>query len=116
MKEGALDLPAVLERVGGDKDLLREIAGIFLEEYPSLIGAIRSAVADNDAPRLERAAHALKGSISNFGARPATAAAFELESVGRHNRMSDAPGRLAALEAEFTVVIPLLEQIVQGKL
>jgi two-component system, sensor histidine kinase and response regulator len=113
--EGGLDLASVLDRVGGDADLLREIASIFLEEYPALMQEIRTAVHTNDPVRLERAAHSLKGSVANFGARDATAAALTMESIGRQNRMTDAPEGLVRLEREFTLIEPVLQQVVRGE-
>ncbi len=112
--EHRLDLASVLERVGGDADLLREIAGIFLEEYPGLMQEIRAAVAQNDPVRLERAAHSLKGSVANFGAREATAAALAMETIGRQNRMSDAPAALRLLEAEFASIEQPLQAVIRG--
>ena len=53
-----LNLALALERVGGDEELLKEIAGLFLEDYPSLITKIEQAIATNDAHNLERAVHA----------------------------------------------------------
>jgi hypothetical protein len=38
-----IDRAVILDRVGGDEDLLREITAIFLEEYPALIEEIRTA-------------------------------------------------------------------------
>jgi len=113
--DGGLDLVSVLDRVGGDAELLREIAGIFLEEYPSLMREIRTAVAQGDPLRLERAAHSLKGSVANFGARDATAAALTMETIGRQNRMDDAPDGLVRLETEFALIEPVLHQVVRGE-
>ena len=61
-----LDCAVALERLGGDEELLREVARLFLDEYPMLINEIRSAAAVMDASALERAAHSMKGSVSNF--------------------------------------------------
>ena len=49
---------------------------------------------------VERAGHALKGCVSNFGARAATRCAQALETLGREGRMSDARGQQAELERE----------------
>ena len=40
---------AMLDRVGGDETLLREITSIFLEEYPILLTEIRRCIAAADA-------------------------------------------------------------------
>ena len=45
-----LDEPAALARVGGDVDLLREIAELFQEEYVPAIEALRQAIERGDGP------------------------------------------------------------------
>lgn len=101
----------LLDRVGGDEELLREIADIFLSEYPALIEEIRSAISERDARKLERSAHTLKGSVANFGAEEATQAAFELEKLGRVACLDQAPDALFALESHFRVLQPELAAI-----
>jgi len=102
--ENVLDLELALARVGGDKQLLREIAVLFIEECPRAFAEVRKAVAAGDAAKLENAAHALKGSVSNFGARDAVAAAFHLEQMGRANQMTEAEGMLLKLESALSAV------------
>jgi HPt (histidine-containing phosphotransfer) domain-containing protein len=92
-----LNLALALERLGGDEDLLREIAGLFLEEYPSLLAEIHAAIVAGDARRLERSAHTLKGSVANFGAEMAQQAALRLEQIGRSERLAEAPDAYADL-------------------
>ena len=106
-----LDLVAVLERVGGDEELLREITAIFLEDYPSLIGEIQAAIEAKDARRLEVAAHTLKGSVANFGAQDAIEAAYRLEQLGRNCQMVEAPEALRVLETRFSLLHPALEKL-----
>ena len=96
-----VDRAAVLDRVGGDEHLLREIIEIFLEEYPALIAEIGSSVERHDAHALERSAHTLKGSIANFGARSATQAALDLELMGRRKDLRLAPAVIATLKSEL---------------
>jgi HPt (histidine-containing phosphotransfer) domain-containing protein len=102
---------AALDRVGGDEELLAEIARLFIEDYPRMIDDIRAAVAANDATNLEHAAHALKGSVANFGADPARDAAFELEKMGRSRDLSSAAAALARLESVFAKLLPELEAL-----
>jgi HPt (histidine-containing phosphotransfer) domain-containing protein len=102
--KSVLDLQLALSRVGGDKQLLREIAILFIEECPRAFAEIQEAVAAGDAAKLENAAHALKGSVANFGAQSAVEAAFRLEQMGRSNQMSEAEGILRKLEIALSVV------------
>ena len=102
--ETVLDLQLALARVGGDKQLLQEIAVLFIEECPRAFAEIQEAVATGDAAKLENAAHALKGSVANFGARNAVEAAFCLEQMGRTKQMSEAEGMLGKLESALSAV------------
>lgn len=109
--DGCLFDPVViLDRVGGDEELLREITEIFLSEYPELLQEIRDAIRAQDPRRLEHSAHTLKGSVSNFGAAAATEAAFQLEAMGRRGDLHDAHEALRALELHFAALAPVLEK------
>jgi HPt (histidine-containing phosphotransfer) domain-containing protein len=102
--ENALDRQLALARVGGDQQLLREIAVLFIEDCPRAFARIQEAIARGDAAKLENAAHELKGSVANFGAREAVEAAFRLEQMGRTNELSEAEGKLRELESALSVV------------
>ena len=106
-----IDRAGILDRVGGDEELLREITTIFLEEYPALIDEIQAAVSGRDARRLERAAHSLKGSVANFGAQAATQAAYRLETLGRRGELQDAAIALDDLLASFGQLHPALQEL-----
>ena len=94
----SVDLSAALARVGGDEELLREIAQIFLDESPNSLARLRAAAGAGDADAIETAAHTLKGSVGNFGAETARAAAFRVEEIGRSRDLSGVQKALAALE------------------
>jgi len=97
-----LDRAEALARVGGDIELLKEIAALFLEDYPRSLDEINQALAAGDAKTLERSAHGLKGAVANFGARAAVDAAFQLEQLGRAHKLDQVPQTLAALERSLT--------------
>jgi two-component system sensor histidine kinase/response regulator len=79
----AFDGNAVLERVEGDIGLLRKMFQLFSQQSSKLLGEIAGAVARQDGPALERAAHKLKGAVGNFGAGDAYRTALDLELRGR---------------------------------
>jgi HPt (histidine-containing phosphotransfer) domain-containing protein len=112
----ALDLTAALERVEGDTALLRELAGLFLEECPLRISLIRDAITQRNHLKLQQEAHTLKGSVSNFAARPAAEAAKRLETAGRELDWARAEAAFAALEAALGRLEPALAEIGQAKL
>ena len=97
-----LDETGLLAGVGGDKQLLRELAELFLGESPQLLSQIRQAVTSRDAEKLRTSAHALKGSVGNFAARNAYEAAQKLETMGREGDLAAVGAAYAALEDEVT--------------
>ena len=107
----SLDHAVVLERLGGDEELLQEVAQLFLEEYPSLMSEMREAARSGDAHRLERAAHSLKGSIANFGAESAVQAALTVERIGRSGDLAGAVDAFEQLDALMRQLHPCFEQL-----
>lgn len=106
-----LDESVALNRVGGDVELLREVVGLFLDDYPHSLEKIRDAVAAGDQAGLEHHAHSLKGSVSTFGAKEAFEAALALEKQGRTGDLSGAAERLRRLEQALVALRPELEAI-----
>jgi PAS domain S-box-containing protein len=106
-----LDESLALSRVGGDLDLLKEVIGLFLDDYPSTLEKIKSAVASSDATALEHHAHSLKGSVSTFGANRAFEAAFALEKQGRNRDLRGAPAGLLQLEQALEALRPELQSL-----
>ncbi len=97
----SFDPEEVLSRVEGDRDLLREIVDLFVEETPGMLAEIRRCAGEGDAGGLERVAHRLRGTLLNFGARPAAEAALALEQMGRSGDLAGAPSRLSELDLEL---------------
>jgi HPt (histidine-containing phosphotransfer) domain-containing protein len=106
-----LDESVALSRVGGDVELLREVVGLFLDDYPHSLEMIREAVARGDQSSLERHAHSLKGSVSTFGAQEAYEAAQELEKQGRTGDLASAVDGLRRLEHALIALRPELEAL-----
>jgi HPt (histidine-containing phosphotransfer) domain-containing protein len=59
---------------------------------------------------VRRAAHALKGSLSNFIDGGPTATAFELETMGREGRLDESSKALDRLEGEIAALIVRLRE------
>jgi two-component system sensor histidine kinase/response regulator len=93
-----LDRTVALARVGGDIELLKEIAELFLEEYPQVVSDLHKALEAGDSKAVERTAHGLKGSVANFGARAVVDAALELERLGRAQKLAEVSHVLSSLE------------------
>ena len=111
LSDEVIDWPAAIDHLEGDVELLREIAGMFVEQCPSLVSRVREAVALKDAVEIERAAHTVKGSVGNFAARAAFEAALHLERIGREGSVEKADEACARLEEELERLVPALASI-----
>jgi HPt (histidine-containing phosphotransfer) domain-containing protein len=107
-------MAAALARVGGDEELLSEIAEIFLDQCPEALSEVRAAVESKDPVTLQEAAHSLKGSVGNFGAKDAFDAALRLEMMGRQQNLTDSTAALADLERALENLQPQLSKLVSG--
>ena len=100
--DDVLDLSKAMEVVAGNRGLFQEIAEMFLENLPRQVDEIKEGIARGDADSLKRAAHGLKGSVGNFGARRAFDAAYNLEKIGEEVKMGEAKEALSRLEEELS--------------
>jgi PAS domain S-box-containing protein len=73
---------AFLEGLGNDTSLAKRLVDLFLQDSTRLVDDINRAIVDRDADRLRRAAHTLKGSVSNFPAATARDTAARMEAIG----------------------------------
>jgi PAS domain S-box-containing protein len=107
----ALDAEALLEWFSGNRKLLRNIVKTFRDDCPRMMARIRNALAANDANLLAEAAHALKGSVGNFGPTAALEAIREMEKIARQGKLDGAWELYATLEDEIALLLPALHAI-----
>jgi PAS domain S-box-containing protein len=107
----ALDVTALLEWFSGNRKLLRSIVKTFRDDCPQMMARIRSALAANDANLLADAAHALKGSVGNFGPTAALDTIREMEKIARQGKLDGAWELYATLEDEIALLLPALHAI-----
>src|SRR5947209_6497061 len=105
--------PAVLAELRqfqgeGEPDIVQELAEAFQFETPPLLEALHVAVREQQAEALKRAAHNLKGSSYNLGARTMATLSSELESLGKQGTVEGAAELVAQLEQEYQRVCQAL--------
>jgi PAS domain S-box-containing protein len=105
-----LDWDEALVHVGGDAELLREMAAVFLDECPRWLATLRHGVASGDAKMINSAAHPMKGALGTLAAKDAQSAAERLEGLARERRLDNAPAALASVESELARLLPPLEE------
>jgi two-component system sensor histidine kinase/response regulator len=112
----AVDRDALLNRVGGDETLFKEIVELFLEDCPVRVAAIQAAVQSGDPEAVRLSAHALKGSASNLSALGLTSAARTLERLGAERRLESAPAACRELMTQAAITLDLLRGWVAASL
>jgi CheY-like chemotaxis protein len=118
---GEHEIPAALfdplraiAQMGGSDELLRRTMRLFIEDAPTHLAAIRSAVRDADGTRLQRAAHTLKGASSNFAAEPVQRRAQSLERAAAEDKLGEADKHLARLDVELHDLVEAFGRYLDG--
>jgi len=112
-----IDWKRALAVVDGDSELLHDLLRIFANEAPVTMEKLRAAVKLKDASAIRFSAHALKGSVGNFGAAGAVEAAAGLEAMAQKGDMRHLVKSFRNLEQEIQQVldaIATLESEVTG--
>jgi signal transduction histidine kinase/HPt (histidine-containing phosphotransfer) domain-containing protein len=97
----ATDFAELTARVGGDEKLLKRMIRMFLKDTPKRLAGIAAAIRRKDPETLASLAHALKGSVSIFGAEAARKCSEDLQEHGRNSEFSAASQALASLKEEI---------------
>jgi two-component system sensor histidine kinase/response regulator len=105
---------ATIEHFGGDESLVRELIGLFLNSCPRHLETLRTRSRENDLTALGRAAHALKGSLSNFTREAPTTTASELERLCRLGRRDAAAATIERLEVEVSQLVSEMKAFQKG--
>ncbi len=92
-----VDFDVALKGIPGGVEVLRDLAGIFLEECPKLLNAIQEGVNTGDAKSARRAAHTLRSSSKIIAAEELDEITAQLEQLARDDELSSVAERLPQL-------------------
>ncbi|HXG49305.1 MAG TPA: Hpt domain-containing protein, partial [Methylomirabilota bacterium] len=95
-------------REPGQPDPLGELIDAFFRDARPRIEHIEAALRAGDGAKAAAAAHTLKGSASNLGARRLASLCAQIEKHAKAGEVTDASGLLASVLAEFDQVERLL--------
>lgn len=82
-------LRGLLDDMGGDREVVKELIQSFLEEGPKLLAEGRAALLAGDTPTVHRAFHTLKSTAATFGAMALSAAAKDIEQGAKGGKMPE---------------------------
>lgn len=103
--QGPVDLAVALRWLGGDQGLLRELVGIFIDDGPKRLAALREAMTVSDVQQLEQVAHSLKGSAGILGASRLQESALALEEAAHDGRVANRIDLVADIAREIERVL-----------
>src|SRR5437016_7905123 len=93
MSAAAVDegvLRALLDDMGGDPEVVKELVQSYLEEAPRLLAEARQAHSIRDAPTFQRAVHTLKSTSATFGAMALAETSRLMEQAARTGKLPTA--------------------------
>jgi len=114
LKNEHFDPESLWRRVDHDRDLLRQLVAVFAEEAPQLLARIEEGIRAGLAGDVKKASHKLKGSLLQFSARTALAAAQELEEKAQNGLIAGATPLLNRLRHEIDLLREGLNAMVCG--
>lgn len=88
----------------GEPDLIVELIDLYLEDVPLQLSAMKDFVLKADAVSLKRAAHNIKGSSANLGAKAVAALCEELEQTDLSDSLQQSKIIIDRLEQAFARV------------
>ncbi len=93
-----------VDRIGGDEELLDELIGLFLRDYPAIARKLTDALARGDMKSLQEPAHRLKGSLGYLGMPDTAAVAHQIEKAAQASDTRKACGLIETLMAQVDIV------------
>jgi CheY-like chemotaxis protein len=108
--------PALLmDRVGGDVQLLKEVLHLFFEDAEKSVETIGHALSRDDAAEVERAAHRLKGALSSMELRGTADLAAQLEQMGQSRQLAGAHQLMRDIASNIAQARPALEALTRQR-
>ncbi|MBW7903399.1 MAG: response regulator [Rhodocyclaceae bacterium] len=104
----AFDRDGVIARLGGDEELYRAVAAMFVQDAPGYVAALHEAVAAGEAPRLQREAHTCKSLLNTFARDADGALAKEIEKLAGAGEFDAAAARTPQLIVAIEALAVLL--------
>ena len=106
----SLDKALILERLGGDEELLVTMADIFVQESEDYCHNLDQALLANDAGKLRREAHTIKSLLATFADDEGTALAQAIEQQAKDEQLDGLADKAEELKARLRQVVAVVRQ------
>lgn len=111
--DGVVCIRTALERVGGDQDMLKQIAAMVVDQTQQWMAEMEQLLDAENFPELRRLAHTLKSSADTFGATATVEAAFELEGHAASGDRESSRAAFERLSDEFLRFVPAVARLAE---
>ncbi len=111
LDHASLDSIRNLQGVGGE-GMVRRVISIYLTSSMEQLDRLRDAVRVEDPEAMRQAAHALKASSQNVGAKALSDRCQLLEEMGRNRMLDNVDGHLADIEAAYEGTVAALRLVI----
>ena len=112
LADDAGEMAALLEAFNNDGAFFKDVADMFICDYPPMVETVKKAIADKDGALLSRTAHALKGMALNFQVDGAADVARRLEQLADQEQFETARHLCRTLADELAAFERRLKQMV----
>jgi CheY-like chemotaxis protein len=100
-----IDRDELLQRLYGDEQLAADVVRLFIDECPTMVDAVGSALAKRNVDQVRKAAHTLKGSASTAAAHGVAEAASTIERLAAEGRLDALDEAWVQLSKEATLLL-----------
>ena len=95
------DRAELLERLGGNPELLPRFLQMFITNAAETMSALRSSITNGDAMDIHRHAHTIKGAAANIGADRILACASRMDDMAKSGKLEGIAQQMELLKSEY---------------
>nr|WP_299345213.1 Hpt domain-containing protein [Allomuricauda sp.] len=104
-------LDKINEMAEGDQDFVTSVISVFLDEVPTDLQDLETAVNNSDYENIYKLAHKIKPNVDLLGMEQTRATALEIETMGKNKAsMSDIEEKFPVLKTDVLQVISELKK------
>jgi CheY-like chemotaxis protein len=96
-----IDLPSVMERIGGDETFLQELIDIYIEDFIEKYAKLKHAIELNDFKAIKEIGHSLRGSSGNLSLSGLHSTSTNIEHSGNEEDIEQVRLLFIQLNKEF---------------
>jgi CheY-like chemotaxis protein len=96
-----IDLPSVMDRIGGDENFLHELIDIYIEDFIEKYAALKQAIDRSDFLVIKEIGHSLRGSSGNLSLNGLHNTSTNIELSGKEENIEQAKLLFIQLNKEF---------------